>query len=101
MRQLEAGRWIRTPRYLQFGNMEEWNISCKAVFDPRRLAAVVIDGWTGEKRLVYGGATSRFAVVVDCGKAMVKWRSVGAEPALVSLLADCLQCEVEQIGVGH
>jgi hypothetical protein len=74
---------------------------CKAAFDPGRLAAVVIDGWTGQKRLVSGGATSRFAVVVDCGKAIVHGHSVEAEPALVSLIAECLQCEVEQIGVGH
>jgi hypothetical protein len=43
---------------------------CGVAFEASDLPAVVRDGWTAEEREVSGGATYRFAVVVDCGKAI-------------------------------
>lgn len=43
---------------------------CQAPFDPSKLTAVVVHGWTGERSRLPGGATYRFAVVVDCGKSI-------------------------------
>jgi hypothetical protein len=42
--------------------------ACGRAFDPSERAATVRDPWTNEESKVRGGATFRFAVVVDCGK---------------------------------
>lgn len=41
---------------------------CGAAFDPTQLVATGRDGLTGAPLRVQGGATYRFALVVDCGK---------------------------------
>lgn len=41
--------------------------TCSTIFKPQERRVSVRDGWTGERRDVAGGATYRFAIVIDCG----------------------------------
>jgi hypothetical protein len=41
--------------------------TCSTVFRPQERRVSVRDGWSGERRDVAGGATYRFAIVIDCG----------------------------------
>ena len=41
---------------------------CGSAFDPAQLVATGQDSWTGDDLHIRGGATYRFAVVIDCGK---------------------------------
>jgi hypothetical protein len=43
---------------------------CGRPFDPSERSALVRDPWTGLESEVRGGATFRFALVVDCGKCI-------------------------------
>lgn len=47
---------------------------CGAAFDPTHLVATGRDGWTGDGMRVQGGATYRFALVIDCGKCFGRRR---------------------------
>jgi hypothetical protein len=42
--------------------------ACGSSFDPTGLVATGRDGWTGRPYRLPGGASYRFAVVIDCGK---------------------------------
>jgi hypothetical protein len=42
--------------------------NCGKPFEPSERVAIVRDPWTNAESKVRGGATFRFAVVVDCGK---------------------------------
>ena len=71
---------------------------CRREIDISRMSAVILDGWTGEERRVHGGATSRFAMVVDCGKAFPRVSDIEAEPELLRLLNDVFGCQFYQVG---
>jgi hypothetical protein len=55
---------------------------CGAPFVPSSLGAVVRDPWTQEPTEVRGGATFRFAFVIDCGKCWPDEPGLGIEPEL-------------------
>lgn len=71
---------------------------CEELFDPRLKTADVENGRTREARLVAGGATSRFAIVIDCGKAIPDSATITASPELLLLCEQILGCSLEQIG---
>jgi hypothetical protein len=58
--------------------------NCGTEFDPSQRSARVRDPWSDEESEVPGGATFRFAVVVDCGKCFSEGLS-GADEALRKL----------------
>ena len=72
--------------------------ACGQGFDPGTKVAEVADGRTGETRSVCGGATSRLAIVIDCGKAIPDSAGIVASPDLVSLCQRVLGCSVDEIG---
>jgi hypothetical protein len=43
---------------------------CGTQFTPQSLKAAIVDGMTGEEEIVDGGASYRFAIVLDFGKAL-------------------------------
>jgi hypothetical protein len=43
---------------------------CGEKFDLSKLSATVRDGWTGNESRIHGGASYRFAILVDCGKCI-------------------------------
>ncbi|WP_161968008.1 hypothetical protein [Fimbriiglobus ruber] len=65
---------------------------CGAAFDPTQLVATGRDGRTGAAMRVRGGATYRFAVVVDCGKFFGR-RQLRFHPRLKSLVERTLGVE--------
>jgi len=73
--------------------------TCGAAFRPQDHETIVGDGMTGERTSIAGGATSRFAIVVDCGKA---WNrdaptSVLAKPTFVTLCETSLGTKLYQV----
>jgi len=74
--------------------------SCGSIFRPQDYPAAMRDGATGEPSTIMGGAISRFAIVIDCGKAFrfeVETTPIGqveisprAEPALVQICETAL-----------
>ena len=74
-------------------------VECNTPFDPRTRTSRLIDGWFGQPNgELAGGATSRFAVFIDCNKAIPRSPSVVARPELVDLLASCLGDKIDQVG---
>jgi len=69
---------------------------CRAAFDPTQLAATVRDGWTGAARRVQGGATYRFAVVIDCGKCFGR-RQLRFHPRLKAFVERTLDIETYEV----
>lgn len=61
---------------------------CARPFDPHSLEFVIRDGWTNESSTITGGATYRFAVVVDCGKCLPP-RDNGPIKVSLDLMALC------------
>jgi hypothetical protein len=73
---------------------------CGKEFDPDGLKARVRNGWTGEVvGVISGGAASRFAIVVDCGKCIppADGGRIDFEPDLVALCQSHLGCRFYQI----
>ena len=72
---------------------------CSREIDVCVWAAAIRDGWTGEvERRLQGGATSRFAVVIDCGKAFAREGGIEAKPEFIEALGDVLGCSFRQVG---
>lgn len=73
--------------------------ACGETVDPAVWSAVVRDGLTGAERAVAGGATHRFALVVDCGKSLPWRRRTGSlDPELVATCERSLGCRLIEIG---
>jgi hypothetical protein len=72
--------------------------ACRRPFDPSGLRAAVRNMWTNDERVVPGGATSRFAIVVDCGKAWPRSEDTTADHEFVALCARVLACTIDQMG---
>lgn len=72
---------------------------CGRPFDPGDLSAAVRDGWTGEViGEVPGGATYRFAIVVDCGKCLPAWnKRIEVEPDFLAVCRNRLGCDLYQL----
>ena len=58
--------------------------NCGKRFDVSSLPQINRDAWTGEERISLGGATSRFALAIDCGKCLPKARGIHLDPSLVA-----------------
>lgn len=72
---------------------------CGAAVDPSSWKADVRDPFTGQERSVPGGATSRFAVVIDCGKALPSEDdAVPVAPELIATCRRALGVELHEIG---
>ncbi len=79
--------WGKFPNPIGAGRIRACCPRCGRAVDVSQWPAQVIDGWSGQGRIIPGGATSRFAVVADVGKC---W-SRSAEQRLVhpELIACC------------
>jgi hypothetical protein len=72
---------------------------CGKAVDLSKRPATIRDGITGEERKLAGGATSRFAFFVDCGKCYPSKESpLRLERALAKLIRDVMDCECDEIG---
>jgi hypothetical protein len=75
---------------------------CAAPFRPQDHAVIVRDGKTGEETDVDGGATYRFAIVIDCGKSWRTETPAKASPVVtdefLSLCSEALGCELYGVG---
>ncbi len=69
---------------------------CGAAFDPTQLSAAGRNGWTGDAMHKQGGATYRFAVVIDCGKLFGR-RQHRFHPRLKSLVERTLDIETYEV----
>jgi len=69
---------------------------CRTAFDPTQLVATGRDGWTGDAMRVHGGATYRFAVVIDCGKFFSRQQH-HFHPRLKSLVERTLEVETYEV----
>jgi hypothetical protein len=74
--------------------------ACGTVFDPTSLACVGRDGWTGEAFPLAGGATYRFALVVDCGKSFGNV-AMSFHPDLKGLVESVLQRSMYEVADFH
>jgi hypothetical protein len=74
-------------------------LACGTDLDPKRRAAEVRDGWTGQKRQLLGGVTYRFALRIDCHKGWPRDRGpITLRPELVDLVAKELGVPCEDVG---
>jgi hypothetical protein len=71
-------------------------LRCGAAFDPTQLVATGRDGWTGTAMRIQGGASYRFAVVIDCGKFFGQ-RQHRFHPRLKSLVERTLDIETYEV----
>lgn len=69
---------------------------CGKSFDPSQLVATGRDGWTGEEIQIRGGATYRFALVVDCGKCF-GFRPVKIHDELKRLVEETFGCRFYEV----
>jgi hypothetical protein len=69
---------------------------CGEAFDPTRLLATGRNGWNGDPIHLQGGATYRFALVIDCGKAFGS-RPLHFHPALKELAGKTLAHELYEV----
>ena len=69
---------------------------CGLAFDPTQLVAAGRDGWTGTATRIQGGATYRFAVVIDCGKFFGQ-RQLCIHPRLKSIVERTLDIETYEV----
>lgn len=76
---------------------------CATAFHPQDRVAVYRDGETGEESDLEGGATYRFAIVIDCGKCWQTETSGGGAPTLSAefLAVATSALGVPLYGVGH
>ena len=74
---------------------------CLKTFDPNRITAHVREGWSNQvQRTIIGGATYRFAVVVDCGKCLpdLSGDLIRANPDFLNLCRRVFKTDFYQIG---
>jgi hypothetical protein len=64
--------------------------TCGETFDPTRLLATGRDGWTGDPVQLQGGATYRFAIMIDCGKYFPGVKRMSFHPEFKALVEDTL-----------
>jgi hypothetical protein len=74
--------------------------SCKDTFTPPSSPVIVRNGWTGEERRVRGGALARFALAIECGKAIppVEDGDITAAVPLLEIMRNHFKVEFDQIG---
>jgi hypothetical protein len=71
---------------------------CGRSIDVSDWPAVVRDGMTGNEAEVPGGATSRFALVIDCDKAYPSDSAMHLDPDLAALFCTTFGCDGREIG---
>jgi hypothetical protein len=73
---------------------------CKSTFTPPSSAVSVRNGWTGDERHVRGGALARFAIAIECGKAIppVADGGISAATPLLEVMRNHFGVEFDQIG---
>jgi hypothetical protein len=73
---------------------------CSSTFTPPFSEVTVRNGWTGEDRRVRGGALARFAVAIECGKAIppVEDGVIAAASPLLEVMRNHFGVEFDQIG---
>ena len=64
--------WRRENPVYHDGRIRRTCPTCRRLFRPQELVARIRDGYTGEASHRVGGATYRFAVVIDCGKGFAR-----------------------------
>jgi len=74
--------------------------TCGTAFDPTGLPCIGRDGWTGEGFPLPGGATYRFALVVDCGKSFGNV-AMSFHPNLKGLVESVLQQSMYEVADFH
>ena len=71
---------------------------CARSTDVSTWRALYHDGLTGEETTVSGGATSRFVLIVDCGKGFPADGPMALKPGLVAAFRNALRCDCYEIG---
>jgi hypothetical protein len=74
--------------------------TCSTIFRPQERPVRVLDGWTGTPAIVQGGATYRFAVVIDCGTSIPEQRP-SATPEFKALCERVLATPLYEIGTSY
>ena len=72
--------------------------SCGRLVDVTHWPAVIRDGFTGEPHAVSGGATSRFALSIDCGKGFPSETPMRVVSDLADLFKRVFGCECYEVG---
>ncbi len=72
--------------------------TCGTIFRPQERSVTVRDGWTGQKRDELGGATYRFAIVMDCGASIPEQGSPRVVPEFLQLCETAIGQQLYQIG---
>lgn len=65
---------------------------CGEFFDPSNLPATFTDGWTGEKSTQLGGATYRFALIID-NVPLEEWEHFRVDPEFIALAKKAFACD--------
>jgi hypothetical protein len=71
---------------------------CGKAIDLSTLHAVAMDGRSGDRFEFPGGAFSRFAIQVDCGKGYPSHDAIRLEPDFVELFWSIFECDCVQLG---
>lgn len=74
--------------------------TCSTIFKPQERSVAVKDGWTAETRQQPGGATYRFAIVIDCGKAVPE-NSPTVTPEFKALSEAALGQPLYEVGTAY
>lgn len=100
---LEYWPEIGVPDIFHSGRIQRTCPACGANFRPQDRVVVFRDGITGDESELRGGATYRFAIVIDCGKCWRTETSGDGEPVLeAEFLSVCeTALGVPLYGVGH
>ena len=70
---------------------------CGTFFDPSEMPATYTDGWTGEKTLLLGGATYRFALLID-NVPPEEWQHFRVDPEFMTLCKRIFACSFYGFG---
>lgn len=70
--------------------------ACSMSFRPQDHAIAYRDGITGEEGELKGGATYRFAIVIDCGKS---WRTDGSDEVAPVATSEFLEVSSRALGI--
>lgn len=74
--------------------------TCATIFNPLERPVRVIDGWSAEPSTIQGGATYRFAILIDCGSAIPEQRPQ-ATPEFKALCERALGVDLYEIGTSY
>lgn len=72
--------------------------TCSTIFRPQERTVTVRDGWSGEARRLPGGATYRFAILIDCGRAVPERGPVAAVPEFKAISEAALGIPLYEVG---